>query len=249
VFNQKEVKDIILKKLIFPDFSNKVTWFVVGLGATVVLTPTPLKQIFYNWLIDTFNLNSGNHYDLSELQSSTADYWFGFGLILLALVHNIGYRVFIYKDEQTKKEDRNKLIEVDKKLYEEFIELLPSDGLSIKLLEEHDFGNSHHGNCTKDLDEFVHTWNNVQKKFLDSELELKRVALLNKTIKFICTLATRSYGIGNGEMFSCIPDAYRNALDWPPHVNEQIKELNDLATECFELHTDLVLSARRSLKC
>ena len=59
MFSQIELKEIALKKLIFPDFSNKMTRVVVGLGATIVLTPVALKQLFYNWLVDTFNLNSG----------------------------------------------------------------------------------------------------------------------------------------------------------------------------------------------
>jgi len=54
VFNRKEVKEIILKKWIFPDFSNKLTWFIAGIGASVVLTPGPFKQLFYNFLVDTF---------------------------------------------------------------------------------------------------------------------------------------------------------------------------------------------------
>lgn len=249
MFNRKEVKEIILKKWIFPDFSNKLTWLVSGAGVTILLTPTPLKQIFYNWLVDTFNLNSGENYSLAEFQSSTADYWLGFGLILLALIHNIGYRVFIYKENKLAYIEKQELIEVDKKLFTEFVELLPSDGLDVKLLEEHDFGNSHHGNEVKALDRFVHTWNNAQKQFLDTELEQKRSNFITKSRHFIYTLANRSYAIGNGEIFSCVPDAYRNAWDWPPHVDEQIRELNDLGTELFELHKDLILTARKKLKC
>jgi len=247
VFSRQEFKDIILKKWIFPDFSNKVTWFVVGLGGAVILTPTPLKQLFYNWLVDTLNLNSGNHYTLAELQSNSADYWLGFGLILLALIHNIGYRVFIYKSDKFEKEEHEKIVQVDKVLYQEFVKLLPSDGISIGLLKEHDFGGSYHKNKTNDLETFIYTWNNSQKQFLDSELELERAVFFQKINQFTNTLALHSYNIG-GSMFSCIPDLYRGG-DWPPHVQEQIKELNTLASDCFEKHTDLVLAARRKLKC
>jgi len=141
------------------------------------------------------------------------------------------------------------LLDVDKKLFIEFIELLPSDGLDVKLLEDHDFSNSHHGKEVKCLDQFVHTWNNAQKQFLDAELETTRELFISKSRNFIYTLASRSYAIGNGEIFSCIPDAYRNAWDWPKHVDEQVKELNDLGTELFQLHKGFVLLARRKLKC
>ncbi|OBU17365.1 hypothetical protein [Photobacterium aquimaris] len=249
MFDRKEVKEIIWKKWLFPDFTNKLTWLVGGAGVTVLLTPTAFKQLFYNWLVDTFNLNAGEHYTLAELQSNSADYWLGFGMVFLALAHNIGYQAFIYKSKKLAQVDKQNLIEVDKALFLEFIELLPSDGLDIKLLEEHDFGNSHHGKKVKSLDTFVHTWNNALKHFLDEELESKRKQLIDKSKHFIYTLASRSYSIGNGEMFSCIPDAYRNAWDWPPHVEEQIRELNELGTELFELHQDFVLTARRKLKC
>lgn len=248
MFNRLELKEIALKKLIFPDFSNKMTRYVVGLGATIVLTPTPLKQLFYNGLVDTFNLNSGQHFSFAEIQSNSADYWLGFSLIFIALIHNIAYRVFVYKSEKLEREENEKLIQVDKELYQHFIGLLPSDGVTIQFLEEHDFGNSYHKNSTKNLHTFIYTWNNAQKEFLDEELESKRSSFLNKILEFSNTLALRSYNIG-GSTYSCIPDAYRGAWEWPKHVDEQIRELNSLASECFEKHKELVLTARRKLKC
>jgi len=249
VFNRQELKEIALKKWIFPDFSNKMTRVVVGLGTAVILTPVALKQLLYNWLVDTFNLNAGNYFTFAELQNSSGDYWLGFSLILVALIHNIAYRVFVYKVDKLAKKEQEDLYDVDRELFKEFIELLPSDGLDIKLLEEHDFGTSHHGNEVKALDKFVHTWNNAQKQFLDTELEDQRNDFIVKARHFIYTLASRSYSIGNGEIFSCIPDAYRGAWDWPQHVNEQIQELNDLGSELFKLHKNLILKARGKLKC
>ena len=249
VFSRKEFKDIILKKWIFPDFSNKLTWLVGGAGVTILLTPTPLKQLFYNWLVDTFNLNLGEHYTLAELQASSSDYLLGFAIILLALFHNIGYRFFIYKTEKLAQIDKKEIIEVDKKLFNEFVKLLPPNGLDVKILEEHDFGHSYRGKSVQALDTFVHTWNNVQKQFLDTDLESKRSVFITKSNHFIYTLASRSYSVGCTDSFSCIPDAYRNVWSWPPHVHEQIKELNDLGTELFELYNDLILTARRKLNC
>ncbi|MBH0067086.1 hypothetical protein [Pseudoalteromonas sp. NZS100] len=248
MFSRTELKEIALKKLIFPDFSNTMTKYVVGLGATIVLTPAPLKQLFYNWLVDTFNLNSGQHFSFADIQSNSADYWLGFSLIFIALIHNIAYRVFIYKSEKLERDEKDKLIQVDKELYQSFIELLPSDGATIQLLEEHDFGASYHKNSTKDLDTFIYTWNNAQKEFLDEELESKRSDFLKKILEFSNTLALRSYNIG-GSTYSCIPDAYRGAWEWPKHVDEQINLLNSLASECFEKHKELILLARRKLKC
>ncbi|MBI6799380.1 hypothetical protein, partial [Pseudomonas syringae] len=86
MFTGKEIKSLALeygRKWLFPDFTNKLTWFVAGVGGAIIVTPTPLKVIVYNWLIDTFNLNSGKKFSLAELVPEAADYWVGFGLIVV----------------------------------------------------------------------------------------------------------------------------------------------------------------------
>jgi len=98
VFTKREAKEFILKygkKVLFPDFTNKLTWFVAGVGGTILLTPVAFSQLVYNWLVATVNLNSGVPVTLAELESSSADHWLGFGLILLALVHNIANKLII----------------------------------------------------------------------------------------------------------------------------------------------------------
>lgn len=100
MISKKELKELAiarLKKYLFPDFTNKLTWFVVTVGGAVILTPTAFKQIFYNWLVDTFNLNYGVYFTFAELDSSNSDYTLGFSLIALALLHNVANRYFIYK--------------------------------------------------------------------------------------------------------------------------------------------------------
>ena len=91
MFNRNEVKEFIIKygkKWIFPDFTNKLTWFVVSIGGTLLLTPVVFKQLFYNWLVDTVNLNSGNYITIAELQSDSPDYAIGTSLIVF------GFRFF-----------------------------------------------------------------------------------------------------------------------------------------------------------
>ena len=223
MFNKLEIKEIVLKKWIFPDFSNRLTWFIAGLGAMPILMPPLLKQLFYNFIVDVFGLNSGQNYTLAELQLNSSDYWFGFSVIFLALLHNVSCRILSYKSDKQEKNDQKELIEVDKKLFLEFIDLLPSDGLDVKLLENHDFGCSHSENEIKSLNRFVETWDNAQKEFLDEELEYNRLVFITKSRHFVYTLASRSYSIGSGSLFSCIPDLYRRSYDdWPVHVNEQI---------------------------
>lgn len=50
-------------------------------------------------------------------------------------------------------------------------------------------------------------------------------------------------------MFSCIPDAYKGAWNYPEHVEQKLRELNEKATECYELHQAFIMFARQKLKC
>lgn len=74
----RELAIALGKKYLFPDFTNKLTWFVVSVGGTIILTPIAFKQIFYNWIVATFNLNLTTPLTYAELQSSNADYILGF---------------------------------------------------------------------------------------------------------------------------------------------------------------------------
>jgi hypothetical protein len=252
VFNQSEVKEFIVKygkKWLFPDFANKLTWFVVSLGGAILLTPVVFKQLLYNWLVDSINLNSGNYFTIAELQSDSTDYAIGASLILLGLLHNIANRYFIYRTTVTEQPEKKELEEVDKQLFKKFLAVFPSDSLSIELLRDHDFGNSYHKNGTTQIDEFVDTWNTAEKEFLDQTLENKRKELWTKCRAFVYDLATASHFIGTGPILTCIPNAYIGTDDWPEHVDIKLRNLNVLSSECYELHRNFVLLSRHKLKC
>jgi hypothetical protein len=252
MFNKIEVKEFLIKvgkRWLFPDLSNKITWFVVSIGGTILLTPVLLKQLIYNWLVNTINLNAGQYFTLVELQSDSPDYTIGTTLIVLGLLHNIANRYLLYKTAVTKLIELEALNEVDRLLFKEFLEDFQSDSLSIELLRDHDFGNSYHKNGTTQLDLFVDTWNTAEKEFLDVTLETHKKVLWSKCREFVCELACGSHFIGSGPILTCIPDAYRGTDNWPQHVDDRLEMLNNLATECYELHRGFILLSRRKLKC
>lgn len=252
MISKKELKGLAIalgKKYLFPDFTNKLTWFVVTVGGTIILTPTAFKQIFYNWLVATFNLNSGERFTFAEFESSTADYTLGFSLIALALIHNVANRYFIYKTGDIAATQAKELEAVDRVFFKRFLADFPSNSRSVVLLKEHDFGNSYHDNNTDEIDRFVDTWNTAETKFLDQELEAARKDLYQKMHGFIYKLAQSSGYIHTGPMLSAVPDAFRGDWDWPEHVDLRIKELNEKSTECYELHQQFVMLGRRKLKC
>lgn len=250
--SKKELKELVIalgKRYLFPDFTNKLTWFVVTVGGAIILTPAALKWLFYNWLVATFNLNSGNKFTLPELEAGVADYTLGFSLIVLALFHNVANRYFIYKTGDAAAAEAKEREVVDRALFNRFLKEFPSNSRSVALLKEHDFGNSYHDNNTDEIDRFVETWNTAETQFLDPELEIARKELHQKVREFAYKLAQSSGYINVGPMLSAVPDIYRGALDWPDHVDVRIKELNEKSSECYQLHQQFVMLGRRKLKC
>lgn len=245
MFNKKELKDILLKKIIFPDFSNKITRLVIGVGITIILAPIPLKVVFYNWLINTFNLNSGELLKLSDFQSGSADYIWGFSLITVALLHNVIYKIYCYKIDKPKREKQN---EVDQKLFSEFITMLPANSSSIDLLQSHDFGNSFYGDRIKNLEDVIIVFDNVEHKFLDEELETAKNNFIQKLKDFSNKIGIYT-GVagGNVKFLSCIPDSYKGEYHLPEYIIKQIKELNSTSSSCYDLYEKFVNQARNKL--
>ncbi|MBA1234555.1 hypothetical protein [Stutzerimonas nitrititolerans] len=252
MFSKTDIRELIIKlgrRWFFPDFSNKITWAIISLGAGVVLTPTPLKLILYNWLVDTFNLNSGNHFLLAELSSGAADYWTGFALITSAFAHNIFSKWLQLNHEKLSSEDIIAIIEADKVLYKKFIETIPSGSRSIHLLQSHDFGNSFNLESLNEIDNFVSEWNYAESKFLNEELENLRDALWQKSNEFSWLLAKKSAPTAGGRLQSVVPDQHRNDWNWPKWVDDDVKAVNSMASEVVELHQKFIATAKRVLRC
>lgn len=251
MFSKSEVKTAILalgRKWLFPDFSNKLTWLVATVGAGIIVTPVLLKEIVYNWLIDTFNLNAGEHLKLAALMPSGADYLIGFSLIAFALLHNVSSRYFGYRMAQMGDKYNQDILAADRKLFDKFLEVFPSNSPSARLLHEHDFGNSFHEGNTDQIDNFVSHWGIAEMCFHDAEIEEAKAALYTSCRKLVYELSSAAFYIGAGPMLTCIPDAFRGAWQWPPHVEQRIRELNELASTCHSQHQSFIATARRRLK-
>lgn len=234
---------------LFPDFTNKLTWYIAVLGGTILATPTAFKEIFYNFLVDTVNLNSGKYFNLAELQASSVDQLVGLGLIVLALGHNLTYKYLLHKNNEFALEENKEKQSVDKALFKRFLHDFPSKGYSIPFLRDHDLGNSFHEVSLSEIEKFVEDWNNVEHHFLDHELEEKRAELWRKCLNFTNLLGTNSHDVKGGPRLTCIPEQYRGAYDYPEHVCIILKDLNMKATECYELHQGFLMFARQKLRC
>jgi hypothetical protein len=251
VFKKQEIKDLVKEygtKYLFPDFTNKVTWLVVGAGATILLTPTPLKVIFYNWIIDTANLNSAGKFTLADLKPDSADYMIGAWIVVAGLAHNIAYRFLLFKEKTIQEPALENINPIDKALFEKFLAEFPSSSSSIHMLKTHDWGSAFNMKNLKELEEFVADWNTLEREFLNEELEDKRKKLWQACAQFDYKLSLGAYNL-HSEIYSCIPDQYRGTDDWPEHVDDKLKELNDLADQCWDHYRAFVQFGRRQLNC
>ena len=251
MFTKEEIKEFVIKygkKWFFPDFYNKVTWYVVTLGAGIILTPTPLKLVVYNWIIESFNLNAGNTLTLSEMSSGTEDYWIGFALILSALLHNVFSKWLLHQNDIQDRVNAEKISAVDEALFKEFLEIFPSGSRSSYLLETHDFENSFSLESLKDIEKFVDEWNCPEKSFINPELESIRKELWDKCHEFSWLIAKKSSPTPLGFQ-SVVPERVRGDWDWPEWVDNDVKAVNKMAAEVFSLHQSFIKSMREALKC
>ncbi len=252
VITRDEFKKLVIalgKKWLFPDFTNKLTWFVVSVGCTILLAPTPLKLLLYNWLVDTINMNSGVKFTLAEINTNSIDYIWGFSLVVLALVHNIASRYFQYISTSITYKEKEKSEIADKDLFNKFLETLPSNSPSIYLLRDQDFGSFYNNDDIDQINDFIDKWDNTEHQFLDTELEVKRKELLRGCNLFISNLVTSSGPINIGSFYSVIPDGHRGDWEQPDYVNEKIKDLNQKATNCYSQHQEFITLCKNKLKC
>ncbi len=251
MFSKQEVKTFLIKlgrKWFFPDFANKVTWFVVTLGASIILAPIPLKQVILNFLIESFNLNSGELLTLAELGSTSADYWLGFALIAIALAHNVFCKWLVLQECIQARADSEKAKEVDRKLFSEFISLLPSTSGAAQFLEQHDFGNTFDLSRFHPIDQFVYDWNCPEKTFLDESLESIKMDFWNKSRELSILIGRKTGPLRSGRQ-SVLTEEYLGAFNIPEEYEEDIKLLNQKATDLFQIHQKLTSQCRKKLVC
>jgi hypothetical protein len=251
VFTEEEVKTFIIRvgeKWFFPDFTNKLTWYVVTLGTGFILVPQPVKLFVINWLIKTFNVNSGLAVALPDMEAST-DYTTGVILVFMALAHNIGYKDFGLRKLIFEHKVRQEQRIGDYKLLEKFLIEFPSNCASAILLKEHNFGNSFDREKLKQLNDFYYQWNGAEYHFIDPEIDSKRKALYEGFKQFLIKVDEYTGPVGASNFSSVIPDHLR-ADDWnlPDQVRKHIKELNDIATNLFEQHQGFIAFAKARIQ-
>ena len=236
------------EKWFFPDFTNKLTWFVITLGASFILVPQQIKLFIINWLIEIFNINSGHKLTLPELEPGY-DYTVGVILILFALLLNIGRRYSGLKKEESEHKVLKERSISDDKLLEKFTEEFPSNGSSCNLLREHDFGDSFNSESLEQIRNFYDKWAGAEYNYLDQEIEKKRKEFYEECNVFLSKISQYTTPVGASNFKSIIPDRYRaDEWDLPDWIKHQIIELNELAANILKHHQEFILFAKNKLQ-
>lgn len=246
MFSKAEAKEFITKlgkHWFFPDFNNKLTWWVVGTGVGVVVFSPPVWMEIFNWCLEQLNTNTGANLVLTKLGEGPGA-GFGVALIGIGLVHNVAVKHINFRNDalayKKKLDDRKQ----DKQLFEAFLSELPSDCPSVLFLKEHDFGNSFSDAHITSFENHLHKWQGAESRFIDAELESARAAFYNALLRLDVKLGVCSPVWNSSSRLSAIPDAVRDDFSWPTHVQETVDELNKLGSEAYALHQKLILIGR-----
>ena len=141
-------------------------------------------------------------------------------------------------------------IELDRHLFMEIREILPSDKGSIVHLRFHDYGNSFPDGCHDDLNNFMSKCIRPEFEFIDIDLEGTRTKLANSIDSFLESIGLLTYPVGGRPDRNRVPKEYSYGSDEQKRLfKESIAKLNELSTDVLETYDELIRLGRRKLAC
>ncbi len=132
---------------------------------------------------------------------------------------------------------------VDRKLFEEFLELLPSDGV-IVFVSTFDFGGIFFHDRLKNLRTFRATWDNPEHEFLDRTLETKRKEFYQAVNEFMSHIVANTFVIEDGKQ--AVPREWE--YQQPKRYHDAIESIHNSANKVSKRHKELVRIARKKLR-
>jgi len=217
-----------IAKFFKPEFYNKITWLVVGSGLALLAGKPLLEVLLSAYLEKYFALSISNQYDSL----------IGVGLVVFGLVYNL---FATYLSRNNKSENVSQILKHDKKLFQEFLQDLPSSSNGIILLKEHDFGAPFHKVHLEPLNSFYFKWNNAEYEFLDTDIEVNKKTLIKDIAKLINSLATNAFP--NGEMLTTRIDKENSNISYEA-IKSIIKSLNELSNKIYSEYENFIKTTK-----
>ncbi|MEX3853690.1 hypothetical protein AB3X94_06430 [Paraburkholderia sp. BR10923] len=116
----------------------------------------------------------------------------------------------------------------DLRIFDEFQSIFGFEP-AVRLLRDHDFGGPFLRKSIQPLFEFVETWDQPEKEFLDPELQTALANLYRAAYEMSDHLTEKTVPVGNGEQASVFPDSLRAVGPRPDWVREDARVLNEQA--------------------
>jgi len=135
---------------------------------------------------------------------------------------------------------------VDRELFQQLRQYLPSDG-SIAFIDTNNFaGFSFALARLGDLDKFVNLWDDAEHEFLNKKLEQKRKQLMRLVKEYLSVIALQTFPT-HTPGWNSVPEEWE--IEQPDRFDAVVNKLHTLAGQIVELHQDLFRTARKKLKC
>lgn len=134
----------------------------------------------------------------------------------------------------------------DERLFQEFQSVFPFEP-AVRLLREQDFGASFSKKAIRPLMDFVETWDQPEKEFLDSELQEALKSFYTAAENMAMHVVEKTVPVGNMEYLSVFPDARRAVGPRPSSVIEDARILNEEASKFVPVYEQFLRLCRRKL--
>jgi hypothetical protein len=139
-------------------------------------------------------------------------------------------------------------VELDRKVFSEIREILPSDKGSIVFLRFHDYSASFPSAIHDDLRNFMIRCIRPEFEFIDMDLEGLRTRLANSIGDFLEAIGLHTYPLDGRPDKNGVPKEWGYGTDeQQKEYHKAIAELNQLRTNVYETYDELVRLGRRKL--
>lgn len=221
--------------IIRPTFFNKLTWTVVIAGLGLMSSPF-WEKVLSAILKSRLNI---------EITGDNDVVW-GFGLVFSGLCYHVATTSIFdagTKLESRRKSEANLLHDTD--LLNSLLELLPSTGIML-FIKDFDFGNSFPLNRIDSAYKFVCEWENAEYEFQNTEIEMAKKVLWKTCFDFTQKV-NRNTAPNHSGWQSVIPRGVDPEFGLSQQILDEIKEINEAATEFYKSHQELIRIAKKIL--